>query len=733
MSRRLAVLTVAALACLATLPILPAWAGPGISAQPEFPSLMRVDEGPLPVSLTITNEGDAETGEPVAVSTIRLAPSCETFPGSPECHMPKAGVFTLSATGTGSQGCAGHTFDLSAPDSQGIVNVAPRSPLTLGPATASGVGACVIAFLVDQVHLEFPSGSSAPSFMEAGAHVAVEGTGTTSSAGVAAAGFDVFEVLASNSTFGIDLSTQATPGSLPAPGGEFTFAAAMTNVGSEALAITALSDTVYGDVTNLAGSTCESLLGRELRSQEVAECSYKAGFTGAQGAVQKNSLLVEAYGSTGARAFDTSQTEVQLTGDGVPTSMTLAPGHEVKDVRTLHTFVATVKDQNGRPLAGIPVTFTYIEGVGNCGCMSMKTTDNNGRAEWVDDANQAPTTNTVEAGFQDAEGVSQTARASVTWIDPDLGEICNGRDEDGDGVADDGFTDSDGDGIADCADTDQDGDTVEDGADNCVNVADGTQKDADGDRRGDACDPESPTISSPQSNSLSNTDGQFGPGSGEWANANAATFAKGESKMMAVRRSGDLTVMFDVRTNDVALQQGQEVGPISFQGGAGRYFDVFVNQGGNNSNFGPNPSFTFGGTMDSVRVLLNGKPFDNSAGCIRGAVDRNSSSPNFTEPHNLVELSVRTGAGGCAEQGPSFWTASLPGVGGRTVVAAATIASDDAGVVGITPVGEGRSGDRSCSDGVDNDGDGDPDSGDVDCVVPPVPNLIEALLRLLFP
>lgn len=722
---------------MATLPILPAWAAPSVSAQPDFPSTMRVGDGPLPASLTITNEGVPEGGEAVAVSAITLAPSCETVPGSAVCHMPRAGVFTLSATGSGSQGCAGQTFDISAPDSQGIVNVAPQSPLTLAVGGPSGAGTCVIAFVIEQVHLEFPGESTAPSFMKAGVHVAVQGKGVTTGADVAAAGFDVFEVLESNSTFGIDLSSEVSPGSLPAPGGDFTFAAASTNVGTEPLTITKLTDTVYGDVTKLGGSTCGSLVGAEIQPQQRLDCSYKGSFTGAQGAVQKNSLLVEARGSIGTLASDNSQTEVRLTGEGVPTSMTLTPAYEVKNVRTAHTFVATIKDQNGHPLAGIPVTFSYVEGIGNCGCTTLKTTDNNGRAELVDQANMIPTTNTVEAGFQDAQGAPHTARASVTWIDPSLGEICNGRDEDGNGVADDGFTDSDGDGIADCADADQDADTVQDGSDNCVNVADATQKDADGDKRGDACDPNSATVSSPQSGTPGGIDGQFGPGSGEWSNVNAATFTGGDSKMLAVLRPGtrELTVMFDVRTNDVALQQGQEVGPISFQGGPGRYFDVFVNQGGNNSNFAPNPSSNFGGLMDSVRVLLNGEPFDNSAGCIRGAIDRNSTSPNFTEPHNLIELSVSTGAGGCAAPGPSFWTASLPGIGGRTVVAAATVTFDDAGVTSVTPVGEGRSGDRSCSDGIDNDGDGKLDSGDLDCVVPPPPsilNLINALLRLLF-
>ncbi len=48
---------------------------------------------------------------------------------------------------------------------------------------------------------------------------------------------------------------------------------------------------------------------------------------------------------------------------------------------------------------------------------------------------------------------------------PPTAEICNGKDENCDGVADDGFPDTDGDGEADCIDTDDDGDGVPDNVD----------------------------------------------------------------------------------------------------------------------------------------------------------------------------------------------------------------------------------------------------------------------------
>lgn len=84
---------------------------------------------------------------------------------------------------------------------------------------------------------------------------------------------------------------------------------------------------------------------------------------------------------------------------------------------------------------------------------------------------------------------------------------------------------------------------------------------------------------------------------------------------------------FSLSTNPLAL--GDEVGPVSFQVGAGSIFDVFIIQGGPDTNFGPHPASSVGGTGDRVRVLVNGFPFDNSAGCVEGAVgaERSGARP----------------------------------------------------------------------------------------------------------
>ena len=69
-------------------------------------------------------------------------------------------------------------------------------------------------------------------------------------------------------------------------------------------------------------------------------------------------------------------------------------------------------------------------------------------------------------------------------------DLCDGIDNDCDGVTDGGSLDTDGDKIANCVDDDDDNDGYADPLDNCPVVANPTQKDSDLDMAGDACDPD---------------------------------------------------------------------------------------------------------------------------------------------------------------------------------------------------------------------------------------------------
>ena len=208
---------------------------------------------------------------------------------------------------------------------------------------------------------------------------------------------------------------------------------------------------------------------------------------------------------------------------------------------------------------------------------------------------------------------------------------------------------------------------MRDGADNCPGTANAAQQDTDGDGFGDACDEDVPSILNPPSGLGIVVDGQFGPPGGEWSDVTSASFLGGDSKVYTglAPAADAIHVLYDFRLSTVQLLAGQEAGHVSFQAAGGSVFDVFFVQGGANTNAGPNPGTSAGGDGDQVRVLLNGEPFDNSAGCIAGAVDYNTTSPNFPgQPHNIFELRVRlTGfSGGCYSPEPAVWSAALPAV-----------------------------------------------------------------------
>ena len=80
---------------------------------------------------------------------------------------------------------------------------------------------------------------------------------------------------------------------------------------------------------------------------------------------------------------------------------------------------------------------------------------------------------------------------------PPKSELCDGEDNDCDGVADNGFSNHDGDPLADCVDDDDDNDGVPDVDDNCPVVANLDQLDTDKDGLGNACDGDDDNDGSP--------------------------------------------------------------------------------------------------------------------------------------------------------------------------------------------------------------------------------------------
>ncbi|WP_179319954.1 collagen-binding domain-containing protein [Winogradskyella helgolandensis] len=93
-------------------------------------------------------------------------------------------------------------------------------------------------------------------------------------------------------------------------------------------------------------------------------------------------------------------------------------------------------------------------------------TDGDGVADCVDNC---PEVANADQADLDGNGIGDVCD------EPEIEEVCDGIDNNGDGVIDEGFTDTDGDGVADCVD-------------NCIYAYNPDQTDSDGNGLGDACD-----------------------------------------------------------------------------------------------------------------------------------------------------------------------------------------------------------------------------------------------------
>ena len=225
--------------------------------------------------------------------------------------------------------------------------------------------------------------------------------------------------------------------------------------------------------------------------------------------------------------------------------------------------------------------------------------------------------------------------------------------------------------------------------------------------------PTGPLVINPPSSSSIEVDGQFGPPSAEWLDITPLLFLDGASIVYTGLDSdaSAIYLMYDLSISTVPLEIGESGGPVTFEGvcdGVFGVFSVFITQGGANTEFGPgHASISEGGIGDTVDVSFNDEPAppgslcnpiidtDEGEACIEGAVDYNSTSPDFPFPHNLFELEIcllttpDTPGGfsnGVYSPDPSFWGADLPTDGGTIVSESIVDIKTVDDVTGVTEV-----------------------------------------------
>lgn len=112
----------------------------------------------------------------------------------------------------------------------------------------------------------------------------------------------------------IQVVKTATPGSLPAPGGNFTFTVTVNNTGAEQVSLTGLVDNVYG---NLDGrGTCD--VPATISAGGSYSCSFVGNFTGVAGATETDTVTATAVDTDGDNntVTDTDTATVSIQGAG---------------------------------------------------------------------------------------------------------------------------------------------------------------------------------------------------------------------------------------------------------------------------------------------------------------------------------------------------------------------------------------------------------------------------------
>lgn len=112
----------------------------------------------------------------------------------------------------------------------------------------------------------------------------------------------------------IQVDKTVTPGSLPAPGGNFTFTVTVNNTGAEQVSLTGLVDNVYG---NLDGrGTCD--VPATISAGGNYSCSFVGNFTGVAGATETDTVTATAVDTDGDNntVTDTDTATVSIQGAG---------------------------------------------------------------------------------------------------------------------------------------------------------------------------------------------------------------------------------------------------------------------------------------------------------------------------------------------------------------------------------------------------------------------------------
>jgi LPXTG-motif cell wall-anchored protein len=189
----------------------------------------------------------------------------------------------------------------------------------------------------------------------------------------------------------LSVTKVASPLTLPAPGGNFTFTVQVHNPSAtDPVKLTALTDNIYGNLATLPGSTCGSLIGKTLAPGATsAACTFSGAFNGMSGASQTDIVGVTGIDPHGTSVTATAKATVGITATafaGVLAANAVAPSTTIPSTTgdpNLGASLATTGKEAVLPVtlaAGlILMGLAMVLGVRRRRAMALERTDWSGR------------------------------------------------------------------------------------------------------------------------------------------------------------------------------------------------------------------------------------------------------------------------------------------------------------------------------------------------------------------
>ncbi|MFN2606794.1 MAG: beta strand repeat-containing protein, partial [Acidimicrobiales bacterium] len=321
-------------------------------------SLVVTNPSPEPVTITslvdnvygdLSNQGTCTT----AIGTVLAANGGQymcSFSGNFTGHAPASQTDTVTVTGTDNEGA---TVTAQASATVTLTGVAPVITVrkTASPGsrpepggiftfsvlvTNTGINSVTITSLVDDVYGDLNGqgtcaigttlapGASYPCTFP-GSFVGIGGQTQTDTVTATAvdrnnnqvSAMDHATVAITSVLPSITVKKSVTPGSLPEPGGTFTFSVTVTNTSSEVLRLTTLIDDKYGDLNHQG--TCS--VPQVLAVGGSYSCTFPGIFAGLGGDSQTDTVTATAVDTQGRQASAMDHATVTITP--VPPTITV--------------------------------------------------------------------------------------------------------------------------------------------------------------------------------------------------------------------------------------------------------------------------------------------------------------------------------------------------------------------------------------------------------------------------